>query len=108
MSFAFPALFIFLMVLPGILLRYSYRKGPNGSWSNPFVIQSLGDVIAWSLGSAAILHWCWIAIWPRFFHKDVDLRSALTLMVGSPDDMVKEAVIATTAGIDDVVAYFFG
>jgi hypothetical protein len=42
LDFAFPALFIFMLSLPGILLRYGYKKGPNG-WKNPFIIHSLSD-----------------------------------------------------------------
>src|SRR5687768_16032712 len=34
MNIAFPALFILLLVLPGIILRYTYARGP-WRWESP-------------------------------------------------------------------------
>lgn len=106
MNFAFPALFIFLLTLPGILLRHGYKKGVNGGWKNPFFIQSLGDEIAWSVGLASVLHFAWIPIW-RHFQRPVDLKSALGLLVAGKDDMVKAAVEKTANGLGEVALYFF-
>jgi hypothetical protein len=59
MNIAFPALLLFLLVLPGIALRYTYLKG-FWSWNSPVSIQSISDEVAYSLVWAAILHvvWC--------------------------------------------------
>ena len=47
MNFAFPTLFILLLVLPGILLRLGYFRGLDldGVWKTPFTIQSIGDEV---------------------------------------------------------------
>ncbi|MDB4885776.1 MAG: hypothetical protein JWN79_1214, partial [Gemmatimonadetes bacterium] len=34
MNLAFPALLIFILVLPGVIYRYSYARGPWG-WASP-------------------------------------------------------------------------
>ena len=106
MNLAFPALFIFMLSLPGILLRYGYKKGPNGAWKNPFIIQSLGDEIAWSVGLAAVLHIVWVGCW-KHFQRPVNLRSALVLLVGTKDGMVETAVNNAANGAGEVGLYFF-
>jgi hypothetical protein len=39
-----------LLVLPGILIRLGYFRGLDldGVWKTPFMIQFIGDEIAWS------------------------------------------------------------
>lgn len=106
MNLAFPALFIFLLTLPGILFRIGYRRGPNGSWKHPFVIQSLGDEIAWSFGLAALFHVVGISAWQKF-QGPIDLKYPLALLVSGKDAMVESAIERTAAGADEVALYFF-
>ncbi|MFM9089293.1 MAG: hypothetical protein ACKOPT_14365 [Cyanobium sp.] len=105
MNFAFPALLIFLLALPGILLRMGYRKGVNGAWKNPFVIQSLGDEIAWSSIFAGVLHILWVRGW-NHFKGPVDFASAMSLLVATNGGLVKDAIEKTSRGAGDVVLYF--
>ena len=50
MNIAFPALFIFALALPGILLRYSYFKW---AWGKRVVAKSIPEDIATSLIAAS-------------------------------------------------------
>ena len=106
MNLAFPALFIFLLTLPGLLFRIGYRRGPNGAWKHPFVIQSLGDEIAWSLGLAALFHAAAIWAW-QHFRGPINLKYPLALLVSSKDGMVESAIERTASGADAVAVYFF-
>jgi len=72
-------------------LRLGYRKGPNGAWKNPFIIQSLGDEIAWSIALAGLLHAGWISIWSNFIGS-ADVKSTLTLLMGAKDDLTAKAI----------------
>ena len=105
MNFAFPALFIFLLALPGILLRMGYRKGLNGAWKNPFIIQSLPDEIAWSSVIAGILHIFWVCIWTKLKGK-VDYQSAFALLVAPTNGLLPQAVVNTSKYAGDIVIYF--
>ena len=105
MNLAFPALLIILLTLPGILLRLGYRKGPNGAWKNPFIIQSLGDEIAWSIALAALLHAAWIWIWSNFIGS-ADVKSTLTLLMGAKDDLTAKAIDNVSQGGGYAAAYF--
>lgn len=63
MNLAFPALFILLLVLPGIILRYTYARGP-WRWESPTSITNLSDEIAYSVAFAVGLHLLWMASTP--------------------------------------------
>lgn len=81
MNLAFPALFILLLVLPGLILRYTYARGP-WRWESPTSITNLSDEIAYSVAFAVGLHWVWIAI-ADAIGNPVDLRSAISLLTGA-------------------------
>lgn len=111
MNFAFPALFILLLVLPGILLRLGYFRGLDldGVWKTPFTIQTLGDEIAWSSVFAGALHILWVYGWSQF-KRPVNLSNALTLLVAptgnTGGDLVKTAIQQTAHGAGEVCLYF--
>jgi hypothetical protein len=106
-NLAFPALVIFLCALPGVLLRTGYRRGINGSWKNPFVIQSIADEVAWSIGFSIALHFLFIGTWSRLFGR-VDLAPALALMASTntKDELVAKAIANTASHAAAVACYF--
>ena len=53
MSFAFPALLAFLLVLPGIILRYSYARGPWG-WASPTSLRRVSEELAYGVTFALV------------------------------------------------------
>lgn len=81
MSFAFPALLVFLLVLPGIILRYSYARGPWG-WASPTSMRRVSEELAYGVAFALVLHVVWLLLVRRLgFEPDVD--SMLLLLVGN-------------------------
>src|SRR3954467_10381407 len=105
MNIAFPALFVFLLALPGIILRYAYR---DWAWKIPVYRLPLGEEIAKSVVSAAVLHLlgCWIAdyLWYR-----INFSDALTLLTGGfglPPETLKIRLGAITAHPVLIILYF--
>jgi hypothetical protein len=81
MSFAFPALLVFLLVLPGIILRYSYARGPWG-WASPTSLRRVSEELAYGVAFALVLHVAWLVLVRRLgFEPDVD--SMFLLLVGN-------------------------
>lgn len=81
MSFAFPALLVFLLVLPGIILRYSYARGPWG-WASPTSLRRVSEELAYGVAFALVLHVVWLVLVRRLgFEPDVD--SMFLLLVGN-------------------------
>jgi len=81
MSFAFPALLVFLLVLPGIILRYSYARGPWG-WASPTSMRRVSEELAYGVAFALALHVVWLLAVRRLgFEPDVD--AMFLLLVGN-------------------------
>jgi hypothetical protein len=81
MSFAFPALLVFLLVLPGIILRYSYARGPWG-WASPTSLRRVSEELAYGVTFALVLHAIWLVLVRRLgFQPDVD--SMVLLLIGN-------------------------
>lgn len=108
MNIALPALLIFLLVLPGIALRYTYLKG-WWRWNSPVSIQSISDEVAYSIICAGILHVAWYSIVSILGFGKPDLRSVLVLLIGggagSSEDL-PSAIAATVESPFRVVGYF--
>ena len=84
MNFAFPALLVFLLLLPGIVLRYSYARGPWG-WASPTSLRRVSEELAYGVAFALVLHVVWLAIVGRLgYQPDVD--AMFLLLVGSFGD----------------------
>jgi hypothetical protein len=72
MNFAFPALLVFLLVLPGIILRYSYARGPWG-WASPTSMRRVSEELAFGVAFALVLHAAWLVLVRRLgFEPDVE------------------------------------
>jgi hypothetical protein len=81
MNFAFPALLVFLLVLPGIVLRYSYARGPWG-WASPTSLRRVSEELAYGVAFALVLHVVWLAVVRRLgYQPDVD--TMFLLLVGN-------------------------
>jgi hypothetical protein len=81
MNLAFPALFILLLVLPGIILRYTYARGP-WRWESPTSITNFSDEIAYSVAFAVGLHLLWLLLVDLLGHP-ADMESAMSLLTGA-------------------------
>lgn len=105
MNIAFPALFVFLLALPGIILRYAYREW---AWKIPVYRLPLGEEIAKSFFSAAVLHLLGCLAAERFGYR-VNFSDVLTLLTGGfglPPEVLKQRLVAITRHPGAVAAYF--
>jgi len=106
MNFAFPALVLFILTLPGIISRYYYRKG---DWPTPIYVRPIAEETAYSIITAALLHTPWAA----FFHLigfHIDLETALMFLIGSfgkDNAHLVSAIRSVTNHPFKVTLYFF-
>ena len=84
MSFAFPALLVFLLVLPGIILRYSYARGPWG-WASPTSLRRVSEELAYGVAFALVLHAVWLPL-VRGLGFEPHVESMLLLLIGNFGD----------------------
>lgn len=84
MSFAFPALIIFLLSLPGLILRYTYSRGFFRARSR-VSFRPITDEIGYSVVIASVMHlvWCFGVTKLGF---SVDFESVLILLTGYDKD----------------------
>jgi hypothetical protein len=80
MNFAFPALLVFLLVLPGIILRYSYARGPWG-WASPTSMRRVSEELAYGVAFALVLHTAWLFL-VGCLGFDPDVEAMFLLLVG--------------------------
>jgi hypothetical protein len=107
MSFAFPALLVFLLVLPGIILRYSYARGPWG-WASPTSMRRVSEELAYGVAFALVLHAVWLEVVRRLGFAP-DLEALFLLLVGNFGESSEhlDRVLATVAGEYPEVAKYF-
>lgn len=107
MDVAFPALLIFLIVLPGIVCRYGYRKG---TWTSPVYLTSISEEIAYGVVIAAALHlaWGWVL---GLFGVVINLDAVLFFLTGidgagaARAEKALQSVVQSPQGI---FGYFLG
>lgn len=80
MNFAFPALLVFLLTLPGLILRYTYSRGFFREHS-PVSFRSMADEIGYSITISVALHTLWYFGASQLGYVP-DLQSVLTLLTG--------------------------
>lgn len=79
MSFAFPAIFIFLLSLPGILFRHGYFVG---TWYGPIRFKGLIEELALGLVFSMLLHTIWL--WGiSMIGFTADYQTVLLLLLGN-------------------------
>lgn len=112
MNFAFPALLVFLLVLPGIILRYCYARGPWG-WASPTSLRRVSEELAYGVAFALVLHVVWLAVVRRLgYQPDVD--AMFLLLVGNFGaggehlDRVRSSVAMHYGGIAGYLVSLYG
>ena len=105
MNIAFPALFVFLLALPGIILRYSYREW---LWKTPVYPLPIGEMVAKSAFSAAVLNFLWCLLASGFGYR-INYGDVLLLLTGGfglPSAMLADRLEAITRHPLAIAAYF--
>jgi len=80
MSFAFPAFFIFLLSLPGILFRHGYFVG---TWFGPTRFKTIIEELALGLSFALFLHLIWIYLTECLTSYTIEYQVIISLMLGA-------------------------
>ncbi|WP_293374725.1 hypothetical protein [Nevskia sp.] len=110
MNFAVPALLIFLLVLPGIVFRYAYARGPRG-WTSPTSLRAISDEIALGVLAAALLHTVWLGLITHlpWLERDVRYDDWLFVLLGNParDSGPLTAVIGRASDNIAAIAGYF-
>jgi hypothetical protein len=98
MNFAFPALLVFLLVLPGIILRYSYARGPWG-WASPTSMRRVSEELAYGIAFALVLHAGWLVL-VRGVGFQPDVETMVLLLAGDFGEASRhlDRVVASVAG----------
>jgi hypothetical protein len=101
MNIALPALFLFMLVLPGIILRSTYYATEKTDLSHqPFTTE--GSI---SLIIAIIFHLAWIPI-SKYVWKPVNIEYALSILSFSSDKITPEVIRNISENIYPISAYF--
>lgn len=106
MSFAFPALLLLLIVLPGVILRYTYLRGFFAN--SPFSITSLADEAAYGLIGSIFLHFVWASLL-ALCGVQFNLSPLVALLIGSygHDDVYFPLVLDwLTRHPERIIGYF--
>lgn len=107
MNLAFPALLVLLLVLPGLIFRYSYARGAWG-WSNPISFRSVSDELAYGVVFAVGLHGVWTLLAGRVGYA-VDFGAVLALLLGNfgqGNAMYEREVVSVTRHPGAIASYF--
>lgn len=107
MNFAFPALLIVLLILPGILFRYSYARGWWGDTS-PTSFRAVSEDLAYSAVFAVGLHFVGLAI-ASCFGYEANFRALLALLAGNfgPGGEEYERTFASVAAHPIAITAYF-
>jgi hypothetical protein len=102
-NLAFPALLIVVLLLPGFLFRYWYRKG---SWEYPIHVESFSEGVFKGVVSAGVLHALWVfGAWA--LGEMVNFHAVLVLLSGETGQELTNALHAAAANPGKVFLYFF-
>ena len=106
MNLAFPALAVFLLVLPGVLLSYAYRRG--FFQRSPVSFSSAANEATRSVLFALLLHTGFLVFLDGVFKASVDYQAALLLLTGNanPSTAAGQAALHAIAGRPLAVAAY--
>ena len=95
MNLAFPALAIFLLVLPGTLLSYAYRRG--FFQRSPVSFSTVSNEVARSVLFALLLHGIGLPVAEGVTQAEVDYEAVLLLLTGDASPNTAEGRAAVRA-----------
>jgi|SRR5882724_2993860 len=107
MNFAFPALLAFLLLLPGIILRYTYARGAWG-WASPTSLRRITDELAYGVIFSIPLHTGWLEL-AAALGFPADVRAPLALLAGNfgqGNSLLAPSLRAISEHYPSVAAYF--
>lgn len=107
MEFAFSALLLLILILPGFILQLTYTRG-FWRWNSPNVNRPLTEQIPSGIVSAGILHLTWASISSCFFYT-INLKVLIMLLIGNygHDEEHLETVLNSVADNSYKIAIYF-
>jgi len=102
-NLAFPALLIVILILPGVIARFWYRKG---TWEYPVHVEPFAEQVFQGLIWAAALHFLWCAGAVFIFQQAVDIRAVLTLLAAPSGEPMERALASATSKPIVTLVYF--
>lgn len=100
MSFALPALVVFVLILPGFLFRSRYKLSERTSLDYAPFGKAVSDSLIW----AAVLHGVWLMVAATFLGQTLDIGILLGLLSSHPPQQAA-AISAVTVRADRVADY---
>lgn len=100
MSFAFAALALFLIALPGILFRFNYRRLDQGSG---VFLGTAVEETAYGIAIAAVIHYVLLVV--LGLNDNLDYRHLLSLVAGEEEAPRGVALQALTESFWEIGAY---
>lgn len=107
MNLAFSALVLFLLLLPGFILHYTYSRGV-WRWNSPVSFQRYTDQITFAIVSAIVIHSISTLILSSLFNVTFDWTSILRLLLntyGNDDQFYPETIQAIGGNLDRIMLY---
>ena len=93
MNIAFPAFFIYLLILPGIILRYYYRK--SYFEHSPVTFGSFVEELAYGILIAGTLHLIW-GFFATRLGFEIDLKTIFLCLTNQFNSIEKSIVFSTS------------
>ncbi len=90
MNIAFPALLIFLFVLPGLIFNLAFYQADN----TPLKYISLTHKTIVCSAITIILHSFWLYLTIHWFHYDININQILILIAGVKDDLFTSIILS--------------
>lgn len=100
MNIAFPTLTVLLLVLPGVLFSYFYRRG---FWRSPVTFGPVTTEVAKGVLLALVLHWIGVSVVEYVVGTSVNWSALLSLLTGQMlEGSEKKAIVDY---VDSIFAY---
>lgn len=82
MNIAFPALLVFLILLPGFIFRSRYKRAERTSLDYSPFGQVVAEAVLWALAA----HVIWLSLSYAIFTRSVDPKALLSLLIAAPKE----------------------
>lgn len=106
MEFAFSALLLLILILPGFILQFTYTRG-FWRWNSPNVNRPLTEQIPTGVVYAAVLHLIWASIWANY--EPINLKVLIMLLIGNygNDEEHLEIILKSITDYPYHIAFYF-
>ncbi|HEX9927424.1 MAG TPA: DUF6338 family protein [Pyrinomonadaceae bacterium] len=107
MEFAFSALLLLILILPGFIIQFTYTRG-FWRWNSPNAYRPLTEQIPSGIVAAAVLHLIWASICTLLI-SPINLKALMMLLLGNygHDEQHLETVLESVTNSPYKIAFYF-